>query len=181
MKIWKMLSDANNYDNFNMCDEKEWHRFQEYKFDGRTLKEIWKPFKVKEIEEMKTGDLPCLSGSLPVFSKKAVKCLSDFFKDNGEILPILYDKGEYYIINITNIKDCVDYNKSDVKRFKSSGKVMRFIKYTFIPERVMDEHIFKIDGYSHGCVFVSDKFKNAVESSGLQGFLFEEVWNSEKN
>lgn len=181
MNIWKVSADANNYDNLTMCDEKEWDRFMEYQFDGRALKESWKSFEVKEIEEIRRGDLPCLFGAILVFSNKAINVLSDFLNGNAETLPISYDKEDYFIINVTNVKDCIDYDKADVKRFKSSGKIMRFIKYAFIPERVKDEHIFKIDGYSKGCVFVSDKFKNVVESNGLQGFLFEEVWNSENN
>nr|WP_159036303.1 hypothetical protein [Clostridium botulinum] len=45
----------------------------------------------------------------------------------------------------------------------------------------MNEHIFKVCEYSKIFVFVSDEFKNLVESSGLKGFLFIEVWDSEKD
>ncbi|WP_407712696.1 imm11 family protein [Clostridium sporogenes] len=83
--------------------------------------------------------------------------------------------------NVTNVKDCVDYEKAGVKRFKESDKILRFIKYAFKPESIKNEHIFKISEYSNVSVLVSNEFKNLVESSGLKGFLFIEVWDFEKD
>ncbi|WP_407712621.1 imm11 family protein [Clostridium botulinum] len=97
------------------------------------------------------------------------------------MVPLSYDKGDYSVINVTNVKDCVDYEKAEVKRFKGSDKIFRFIKYAFKPESIKNEHIFKVCEYSKIFVFVSDEFKNLVESSGLKGFLFIEVWDSEKD
>ena len=54
------------------------------------------------------------------------------FGDNGE-----------YDINKPNLKDCIDFKKAEVKRFKSSGKIMRFIKYAFKEEVIKNESIFK--------------------------------------
>lgn len=172
-----MSSDANNYDNLTMCNEQDWERFMSYEFDGRGLKEVWVPFHVKEIKERKNSDIPSFSAGAPVLSICAVEKLAPYLNDNVEVLPIHCIKGDYCIINVTNVIDCIDYEKSEVKRFKSSGRIMRFIKYSFKPETIRNEHIFKIADYAGGHVFVSDEFKNIVEASDLKGFLFEEVWS----
>ena len=179
MKIWEMNSDANNYDNFTLCNQGDWDKLMEYQFDGNCIKDTWTAFCVKEIESIRKGDKPTLFGSIPVFSYRAVEVLKKYLSNNTEILPITYDKGEYFVINVINLKDCIDFKKAEVKRFKSSGKIMRFIKYAFKEEVIKNESIFKICEFSKGGIFVSDEFRNEVLSLGLQGFLFSEVWDSE--
>lgn len=179
MKIWEMSSDANNYDNFTLCNKSDWDRLLAYGFDGKSIKCTWTVFRVEELESIRKGDMPCLFGSIPVFSFRAVEGLREYLDNSAEILPISYDKGEYFIINVTNVIDCVDYEKAEVKRFKSSGKIMRFIKYAFKHEAIKNEHIFKISEFSKSAVFVSDDFKNDILNHGLEGFLFSEVWDSE--
>lgn len=186
MRIWKMMSQANDYDNFTMCNGTDWTRFIEYRFDGKSMKNTWIPFCVREDEKIRKGDKPSFSGSLPVFSRKAVKVLKKYLDNNTEILPLMYrkknhfSKEEYFVINVTNLVDCIDYERAEVKRFKNSGEILRFIKYAFKPEAIKNVHIFKVP---EDCVavLVSDEFKNLVESSGLKGFLFIEVWDSEKD
>ncbi|KYN78011.1 hypothetical protein A0J52_01630 [Clostridium sporogenes] len=123
-------------------------------------------------------DNPSFLGLLRVFSSNAVKVLKKYLENNAEILPISYDKGEYFIINVTNVKDCIDNEKAEVKRFKSSGKIMRFIKYAFEFEVIKNEHIFKIPELK-GRVFVSEEFRQRVMDKDLKGFKFELVWDSQ--
>ncbi|WP_251862603.1 hypothetical protein [Clostridium sp. Marseille-Q2269] len=118
MKVWELDSDANNYDNFTLCDENDWDKLMAYGFDGKSIKDTWIPFWVEEIEPIRKGDKPSFSGSLPVFSRKAVEVLKRYLDKNVEILPLSYDKGDYSIINVINVKDCIDIEKSEVKRFK---------------------------------------------------------------
>lgn len=179
MKIWEMNSDANNYDNFTLCNESDWDKLMVYEFDGKCIKDTWIEFCVKEIESIRKGDKPSLFGSIPVFSHRAVEVLKEYLDNGTEILPLRYDKGEYFVINVINVKECIDFEKSEIKRFKSSDKIMRFKKYVFKEEAIKNEHIFKISEFSKGGVFVSDKFRNEVLRHQLQGFLFKEVWDSE--
>ncbi|WP_251862281.1 DUF1629 domain-containing protein [Clostridium sp. Marseille-Q2269] len=155
MKVWKMNSDANKYDNFTLYNESDWDKLMSYGFDGKSIKDTWIPFSVEEIEIIRKGDKPSFSGSLPVFSRKAVEVLKKYLDNNAEVLPLSYDKGNYFIINVINVKDCIDIEKSEVKRFKCSGEIMRFIKYAFKPEAINNEHIFKIPELK-GHVFVWD-------------------------
>ncbi|EJO5347965.1 MULTISPECIES: imm11 family protein [Clostridium] len=181
MKVWELMSQANDYDNFTLCNESDWDKFMEYQFDGRSIKDTWIPFCVEEIETRRKGDKPSLFGTIPVFSRKAIEVLKKYLDNNAEVLPLSYDKGDYFVINVTNVKDCVDYEKAEVVRFKNSDKIMMFDKYAFKPESIKNEHIFKISEYSKVSVLVSNEFKNLVESSGLEGFAFIEVWDSEKD
>jgi hypothetical protein len=64
---------------------------------------------------------------------------------------------------------------------KKTGLRVGFEKYSFYQEKVEDEHIFRIylDDRIQSKVFVTDQFKETVESNHLTGFKFIEVWNSE--
>ena len=91
-----------------------------------------------------------------------------------------YSKERYYAINVVQVIDCIDYKKAECIRFKSSNRVMDFTKYAFKPEMVKGKHIFKIPEHPRAYVLVSDEFRNRVLNSGLEGFHFEELWDSEK-
>lgn len=56
---------------------------------------------------------------------------------------------------------------------------MRFTKYSFIESIIKNHNIFKIKDEPLKRPFVSDEFKNIVQSSGLIGFKFELAWESE--
>ena len=48
-------------------------------------------------------------------------------------------------------------------------------------DRVQNQHISKIANQLHATVFVSDAFRNRVIESGLVGFEFVELWDSEED
>ena len=180
MKIWELDADANNYDNFDIADD-EFEEFMEYGFDGKSIKDRWRPFRIENMDNVKKGDIPSLFGSIPVFSERAVKVLREYLEDNAEILPLQHDGEKYFLINVTNVQDCIDFENSEIKRFPSSGKIMRFVKYSFKEDVVKNQHIFKIKQYPRSIVLVSDEFRNKVLNSELEGFDFIELWDSEKS
>lgn len=176
MKIWHLDADVNNFENLTPIKEKDWNILR---FDGTRLLDAWTPVAVRVIEEREKSDTPGLSGGIPVFSPKAVEVLKDLMEDSVEILPLRCRRGEYYAINVLNVLNCIDYEKAKFKRFQSSGRIMLFNKYTFKPECVKSEHIFKIIDEPARRPFVSDEFRNRVLDNELIGFKFELVWNSE--
>lgn len=101
-------------------------------------------------------------------------------KDTVQVLPIIYNQtGKLYILNVTNVVDCLDYDNSDVTYF-DSGRVSDVRKFSFHEHLVINQHIFKIPELLRGYIFVSDTFKAAVEKHDLKGFEFIEVWNSNR-
>ena len=112
-------------------------------------------------------------------SEKAVELLRPLMDETVEVLELDFEE-KYYAINVTTVLDVIDYEKSKYKTFKSSGRIMRFEKYVFrdIPT-LRKYNIFKIPDETNSAPFVSERFKKLVEDSGLEGFKFELVWDSE--
>ncbi|MCM0759876.1 hypothetical protein M7775_15055 [Sporomusa sphaeroides DSM 2875] len=176
MRIWHLDADVNNFDNLTTLKQKDWETLR---FDGRKLFETWKPLAVRVIEDRKISDTPGLSSGAPVLSPRAISVLQELVGDTVEVLPLICSSGEYYVINVLDVVDCIDYEKAEFKRYEHSGRIMRFIKYAFKSECIKGKHIFKIVDEPVRRPFVSDEFRNKVIESGLEGFEFELVWDSE--
>lgn len=89
MKIWKLGTDVDNYDNLQRIES--WEETQS--FDGRSTIETWEPIKVKRMEPEKGLDLsdtPWLNTPIPVFSGCVKKVLENFLGSAVEFLPIMY-------------------------------------------------------------------------------------------
>lgn len=181
MKIWKLSTDANNYDNFTIPDELESKRVLfDYKFDGSSIADRWQPVNVEVLEEKKRSDTPTFVSGCPVLSERAVLILGDMLKGVCEVLPLKYCKEQFYVLNVLCIIDCIDYKNAICKMFPNSDRVMRFMKYAFKPDKLVNKHIFKIPEHPQSYVLVSDEFKNRVLDNALEGFEFIELWDSEK-
>lgn len=174
MKIWHFGADADNFNNLVPVDENDWKKFE---FNGTRIKSSWKKIEVRTIEEIQFSDFPSLIPGVPVFSKKALECLGDLICESVEVLPLLHEKEELFAINVIKVLDCVDYDQSEYKRFATSGRIMRFTKYGFCKDKVINTPIFKISDEPSKRPFVSDTFRSCVLEYGLKGFEFKEVWN----
>ncbi|KRE56804.1 imm11 family protein [Paenibacillus sp. Soil750] len=175
MRVWKLGYDSNNYEGFRIADG-DWTELIE-KFKGIPLLHEWEPIKLEVYEEAPRSDSPSFIGCAPVLSASAVHQLQPLINDFVEVLPTKFDREEYFIINVLSVLNCIDYDASKIVRYRS-GRIMRFEKYEFISETVNRYHIFKIVDIPTQAVFVSDDFREAVQTSQLRGFTFEEVWVS---
>ena len=90
------------------------------------------------------SNTPGLSAHIPVFDKKAVDIMKDYLIGNAENLPIFCEDREFFAINVTNVLDCIDYEASEYKTFRDGVRIMRFVKYAFIEDKIKNVHIFKI-------------------------------------
>lgn len=176
MKIWYLDCDVEKYEALTWIGDIDIDEIKSY--DGRSKKEGWKPVELEKIGEGELGNNPRLSTHIPVFDKKAVVLLEELIDGFVEILPAKCLNGEFFIINVTEVINCLDYKKSEFKTFKDGKRIMRFISYEFIKELVEGKHIFKIVDEPNRRPFVSDEFKKRVESSNLTGFKFELAWDS---
>jgi hypothetical protein len=132
----------------------------ELDFDGRTLP---------------LPDFPVFSTSA-VFSRRAVDALLDLLIENGEILPLECEEGEFFVFNITRELDALDEATSELRRFGRSGRgrVKRIVRHAFVPER-LTASIFRIPQKPLR-VYVTQGFVDRVEAAGLTGFDFSYVW-----
>ena len=150
-----------------------------YTFDGREKAKDWNPIQVKRMYDRIFSNSPGFSPHIPVFDKKAVSILSDLIEGNAEILPLDCEDGEFYAINVTNIIECIDYEKSQYKTFRDGKRIMRFTKYVFQEEKIKNISLFKILDEPLKRPFVSDEFRKRVIENNLSGFVFELAWDSD--
>ncbi len=174
MRIWHLSADSDNFNNIVPVNESNWSKFE---FDGTWIQNDWNPVEVKTLKEIQYSDFLALVPGVPVFSKKALKHLAELINESVEVLPLVHNKEKLFAINVIKVLDCVDYDKSEYKKFTSSNRIMRFVRYEFIKEKLMNTHIFKIKDEPSKRPFVSDTFRNRVLEYGLKGFEFEEVWS----
>lgn len=177
MKIWHLDCNVDDYENLTWLDELNLEEVQSY--DGRSKNEGWELLQVRRMYDRDFSNTPGLSSHIPVFDKKAVEVLKDLLEGYAEILPLECQEGEFYAINVIEVLDCIDYDKSDFKTFRDGKRIMRFKKYEFKKQIVEGKHIFKIVDEPLRRPFVSDEFRQRVIDSKLAGFVFELVWDSE--
>ena len=182
MKIWKLKSEVDKYDNLEPV--KDFSVEEYWRFDGHELKWGWIPLTVRRMEPEKNLPLSDIPGGfpIPVLSKRALEVLQPYLQDSVEILELVFDEGDYYGINVIAVLDVVDYEKAKYINFNNSNRIMVFTKYAFKEcEELNSHHIFKIVDEPRRGPFVSEEFKEAVKKNKLTGFKFELVWDSEQS
>jgi hypothetical protein len=176
MRIFKLRSDVEGYRWLDLVDESGFDLLGE--LDDGPAGTLWSPLAAEWIEDdLNAGkpksDFPTL-GTTPVFSQRAIDTLLDLLIENGEILPLEVEDGNYYVFNVTRELDAFDENRSDVVRF-STGRIMKVTRYAFHADKLHGPAIFKVPQV-RGTIFVTDPFVERVEKAGLTGFEFEKVW-----
>jgi hypothetical protein len=181
LNVYKLDSDANNYENIDIHPLGQLYDFSN-QFAGNPLRiPLGKmKFKLRYPGKRPTGDFPTLIPNIPVFSRKAVESLKDMLEPNGELLPIKCDNENFLLFNVTRVIDALDEFHSVLKRFKCDGSIMDIDRHAFIPEKIKEETVFKIPQMVTMDVFVTDWFVHRVKFSRLKGFRFSLVWSDEK-
>ena len=173
----KFDSDNENFATLNSVTETTYEFNQS--FNGDSQLKSWKPIIIQKSKDNNTADIADANAFplFPIFSKKAIECLMPVMANDIEILPLIFndDADKFFGINIIKVLDVVDYNKSDIVRFKNSNKILAFRKIVLKNELITD-NIFKIIDMPIGCQqFVSEEFKKIVKENNLTGFIFEPV------
>jgi len=156
--------------------DENWDRFRA--FDGRPIGE-WTPIPLGVVQEddeevLPPSDFPHLATPVPLFSERAVAELKDLLTPAGQLLEVFHGGDRYYALNVTNLVDALDREKSRLKFFKN-GRVMNIEHHEFIPERVVGQIVFKLPDAPDMDVYVTEVFVQAVRSLKLTGFAFEEA------
>lgn len=153
--------------------------YKSYMFDGMPAKErnfdkIY-PSKYKDEIDKPIGDVFSVEVSSFILNEKSYKILYPYIKNEVQIFKTKSENDNLYVVNVTNIIDCLDYDKSEIKRFPSSDRVMRIIKYVFKIEKLNNTTIFKLPENPKGKSYVTEEFKKVVEENHIKGFKFKEL------
>lgn len=124
-------------------------------------------------------DFSTLSGA-PVFSSRAVDALADLLDDRGDLLPLKVEGAEdQYVFNCTRLSEALDEERSEFKRFTSSGRVMRIVYHEFAGNRLRGETVFRVRQNPKRSEYVTDAFRRRTEEAGLTGFIWDRrVWTA---
>ncbi|MEM7758157.1 MAG: DUF1629 domain-containing protein [Cyanobacteria bacterium P01_A01_bin.40] len=177
MKIYEIAPHSDKYDSFYCTGEDDYRIIKHFlgyrNFDKAPA--FWRPIPVTIDRMEKSGEFPALSTAI-VFSQKALQILKPLVEGSVEFLPLQCDSGEFVMLKITDIADCLDYTRAEVKRFPSSGRVMQVISYAFRKNCLDNKIIFKIPEQK-ARVYVSQRFKDCVENNQLEGLIFSEIYS----
>ncbi|SDW88409.1 hypothetical protein SAMN05444487_107101 [Marininema mesophilum] len=186
MKVWALENDLEqDFEELQLLHfDSDYEKYMQKIQEAKSIADDWGRVEVFSLEEDgRECDSPKFWGGscIPVFSEKALDVVNDMITDHTEVLPLKHPTNQYFIINVIQVIDAIDYNHSVLKEL-SSGLRVGFKKYAFHPERLLGQHIFKVylDSRPHLNVLVSDEFKNRVEARFLTGFRFEKVWDSDE-
>ncbi len=152
--------------------------------EGATQAQNWTPVEVEWILDepgdarRDTTDCPNLVPGVPVLSARAVHALRPHLMNVGELLPLSHKTCEYFALNVTNVVDALDEDRSDLTRF-GSGRIMLVKVYAFHQQAIGSHTVFKDRRLASSTVFVTDPFVKAVEQAQLTGFVFQRVWPSD--
>lgn len=179
MKIWELRHDSDSYVVFFPVNKEMWTLDYIHSFHGSSKLKEWTTLPVTSDQIEKSLPLTDFPGFLHipflVFSDRCVKKLYSLIQGDAEFLPLKIENSTYYIINVMSLLDCVDLTNSSFKRYKSSGRIMRFINLSLRENILINHHLFLLtEGPT--IYYVSDEFRNAVVSNGLTGFAFKLVW-----
>lgn len=170
------------YRTFSLLDHDEWRLLERFRI-GVDKGETFPQIKVNpNPREKKTGDFPYLTPGLPVFSERAMEAYKDLLAGKVKFLPIVPAKAggiRYFIVQVINLIDCLDYEKSVIDYYPHDPSRMAGVDlFAFKPEMVADQIIFKIPEASTW-TFVTEKFIACGKAAGLKGLSFSAVWDSE--
>ncbi len=121
------------------------------------------------------ADIASFKAGSFVFSKKAFDVLNPLFDGLVEFLPAKYEGDTWYILNVINVLDIVDREKSRHKIYKS-GKV-GFITHAFLKEVGESKSAIFIAKDFHPYVFINEITRKAIAEAGLTGALIREYRN----
>jgi len=138
------------------------------------LADLKRPLKVNfspESSAFSGDDIPDISehyGRL-FLSVKAYDALKDLIKNDGEFLPVEYEKGAAYMFNTLSVAESVHGLN---EQLSSKNEYGDRLSTGFHKDSVRDLMIFKTsyDGYINA--FIQEELKQAIEQAKLKGVYF---------
>jgi hypothetical protein len=175
MNVYHLKPETEGYQSLALASEEERPKIED-RFDTTPIGAEWSAPVVKVIyEEDRPTDFATLA-AIPAFGARAVDALGDLLREHGELLEV--EGVEFRVFNVTAAPDALDEDRSEVKRFRSSGRILRILRYELRPEMLSGVSIFKLPQQPRSRVYVTDSFVERVTEAGLVGFdLSEVVWS----
>lgn len=158
-------------DGYELCHPSRPEDFEtiNVEVNGVPRGESWKPIPMQLIHEDE--------GQMLAPSSRVLEALGSVLRANGELLPLDCSEAELVIYNPTQLIDALDEAVSSMLRF-GDGRIMMIQRYVFRPDVVTNVDIFKIPNLRVSPTFLSHRFVQEWNRSGLSGLDFKEVWSA---
>lgn len=178
MKVFKIWHDVDNYRACFLEDNSIEDLINEKVNNGIRLDEIGNiTFKYDDETNLPIGDIcKCWGCSAYIINDKCYKVFESISEINAQYFTV----GQNFIIlnNLTVLSD-LNLEKTEFRYFEDD--IIGIKKYSF--KKTDLPLLFQIklpSGIVEMDYFVTEEFIKIVEENDLKGFLFEEVWDSEK-
>ena len=190
MRIYRMETDLAEK-NVTFLDLLDHEAFMKFNKELRRGLPVSDEFRFVELERNNSNPrekefMDCsqvwITTGIVLFNQKAKDCLEGVFGDYVEFVPAKYQDDIYYIVNVLNIIDGLNYEKSEFEKL-DDGRPYSINKFSLRPNMVNNISIFKLfleESIYSTEIFVSQEVKDIVEENGLTGFSFEEVWRDDE-
>ena len=180
MRIYKLKLDVNNY---KTCFIEETNVSKDYfdnictaiplDFEYGIVRFIY-----SDKDDKKRGDvLNCWDFCGYLINDKLCNLLSSKSTIKAQYIKL---QENFILLNNLKILDCLDNEKTEYEYFEKD--IIGVEKYSF--KRLDYPPLFQItlpNGYVELFYFVTDEFIKIINDNNIKGFLFEEVWDSEKD
>ena len=150
---------------------------------GAPIGHAWVPARVFLLEEHEGGpplrraDMPWFTDAELVVTRRAKEALEKTIGADAEMLPLLNDEEDLWLVNVWRVVDALDEENSEIKRFPSSGRIMQIMRYAFRVEMLRGISCFKIPQFG-SVMFATDSLAAAAREANLTGVTFASVWES---
>lgn len=151
-------------------------------FDGSPRISSWRPVLMRRVNGNAGKKRPSKESDFPwqgtshslVLRNEALEAMRDILDKNCEVLPLeTEDKVRLYITN-TQVIPALDMEKSEVRRFPNSEKIMYIKQPYFKSDLLREVDIFR-DAIIELRTFVSEKFVNRYHEKKLRGLVFHKI------
>lgn len=185
MKVYRLLPDVEHYSSFVVDDSTlDTLKLGEQLCERESLRKTWKPFRISrsltgftvdEPNMRANGDCVCIFLTpAVVLSQIAISALSDLLEENGELLPLTSNDGDFYLYHVTSIVDALDHKRAHL-RYWSKESVRDVKHYSFDELRIEQLSIFRLPETRRIETLVTDAFVQETRVHSLGGFEFEEL------
>lgn len=151
--------------------------------NGTPRRTTWTPIAMKLLRKtlrkrFKQSDSPWFGSDALIFRQSAIEKMKPILDIHGELLPLVCAEAELWVFNATFVLDALDDQASEGSRF-DDGRFMSIDKHVFYPDVVVGVDMFKLVNRRVSPTFVSDRFVDLWNASGLRGLVFKKLWSSE--
>lgn len=176
LKIYKVWMDHH----YRTYEPLQKDGYKSYMFEGIPVKDrafaLILPSEYEDEVNKPIGDVFSVEVSSFILNEYAFNILNPYLKGHTQVFRLKNQDDVLYVINVTDIIDCLDYDKSEIKRFPSSGRVMKVIEYSFHKDKLKNATIFKLPEFVKTTCYVTEEFKKATEENNIKGFKYEECF-----